>query len=480
MTEENKIHYVHPAIYPFALAKYYLISKPLYALKCWVHEHNTAYSVEEQPQNNEYQSLPAPAQTAPTAYQTPTTAMIPTATVQPQPQALQLQQRPITNLIPVTIERRLEQAMEDFGIRASVQRVSRGHIIDVALVMPARGVSSSTITAKARDIARVMGAESLRVNDRSDKGAGLLEIELARPASERGVVSALACFGSAAWKEFKGSLPILIGVDTGGDVVVADLAKLRHMLIGGETGGGKSVGLNVIIVSLLLRYSPQKLKFVMIDPKKVELSPYRNIPHLMHPIVTDMSVAYECLERVLEEMERRSTMMMQRGVRNIEEFNALGGEQLPFVVVVCDEYAAMCAKEEKARLEEQRQENMDAEAEERKPRKITFPKKAESLMQEICQEARFAGIHVIIATQRPSATLLDTDTKQNLPGVLAYKMQNATNSRIILDQAGAETLLGSGDSLFKSPDSPSPRRVHGAYLSTGDLNKFLQQYEAKP
>lgn len=468
MTEENKIHYVHPAIYPFALAKYYLISKPLYALKCWVYEHNTAYPVnpvEEQPQNTEYQSLPAPAQTAPTA-------MIPAAIMQPQ--ALQVQQH------PVTIERRLEQAMKDFGIRASVQRVSRGHIIDVALVMPARGVSSSTIAAKARDIARVMGAESLRVNDRSEKGAGLLEIELARPASERGVVSALACFGSAAWKEFKGSLPILIGVDKSGDVVVADLAKLRHMLIGGETGGGKSVGLNVIIVSLLLRYSPQKLKFVMIDPKKVELSPYRNIPHLMYPIVTDMSVAHECLEHVLEEMERRSTMMMQRGVRNIEEFNALGGEQLPFVVVVCDEYAAMCAKEEKARLEEQRKENMDAEAEERKPRKITFPKKAEALMQEICQEARFAGIHVIIATQRPSATLLDTDTKQNLPGVLAYKMTNVTNSRIILDQAGAETLLGSGDSLFKSPDSPSPRRVHGAYLSTVDLNKFLQQYEAKP
>ena len=419
---------------------------------------------------NSIPALPAPMRESPMAYQTPATPIVPF--VNPQVAA--------TDLIPLTIERRLELAMEDFGIRATVQRIARGHIIDVALVLPARGVSSSTIAAKARDIARVMGAESLRVNDRSDKGAGLLEIELARPVAERGVVSALACFGSSAWKEFKGELPILIGVDTSGGVVIADLARLRHMLIAGETGGGKSVGLNVIIVSLMLRYSHKKLKFVMIDPKKVELSPYRNIPHLMRPIVTDMTVAHECLDEVWQEMDRRATLMAKHGVRNIEEFNALGGEQLPRIVVVCDEYAAMCAKESKARLNEQILENENAKAEGRKPLKITFPQKAEALMQEICAEARFSGIHVIIATQRPSATMLDTDTKQNLPGVIAYRMKNATNSRMIIEEDGAETLLGSGDSLFKSPDSPTPRRVHGAFLSTQELNQFLQQYEAKP
>jgi len=366
----------------------------------------------------------------------------------------------------------LEQRLKEFGVSIQVEAVQPGPVVTRFEVLPAAGVKVSQILNLAKDLARVLSVSSVRVVD-VIPGKSVVGIEI--PNETRDIVGFKDILASDAFQNSKSPLTIALGKDIAGEAVVADIAKMPHLLVAGTTGSGKSVGVNSMILSLLYKSTPEQVRLIMIDPKMLELSVYEDIPHLLTPVVTDMSEAANSLRWCVFEMDRRYQLMAKLGVRSIAGFNEkvkaaidsgepmvdplykqaanfgheLGEqpptlEPLPYIVVIVDEFADMI---------------------------MVVGKEVEQLISRIAQKARAAGIHLILATQRPSVNVITGLIKANIPTRISFMVNTKIDSRTILDQGGAEQLLGMGDMLFMPPGSGNPRRVHGAFMTDEEVHR---------
>ncbi|WP_228729979.1 DNA translocase FtsK [Shewanella avicenniae] len=374
------------------------------------------------------------------------------------------------------IARLVEVKLADFGITANVVGVYPGPVITRFELELAPGVKASKISNLSKDLARSLLAESVRVVE-VIPGKAYVGIEL--PNKFRETVFLRDVLDCQAFTENKSNLTMVLGQDIAGEPVVVDLAKMPHLLVAGTTGSGKSVGVNVMITSLLYKSSPDDVRFIMIDPKMLELSVYEGIPHLLCEVVTDMKEASNALRWCVGEMERRYKLMSMLGVRNLKGYNAKiekakeAGEviydplwraetsmedeaaaldKLPSIVVVVDEFADMM---------------------------MIVGKKVEELIARIAQKARAAGIHLILATQRPSVDVITGLIKANIPTRIAFQVSSRIDSRTILDQQGAETLLGMGDMLYLPPGTSVPIRVHGAFIDDDEVHAVVNDWHAR-
>jgi len=367
------------------------------------------------------------------------------------------------------ISQTLELKLADFGISAEVVAVLPGPVVTRFEIQPAAGIKSSQITNLAKDLARSLSTISVRVVE-VIPGKTTIGIEL--PNENREIVRLSETFKSSAFADAKSPLTLALGKDISGEPVVADLAKMPHLLVAGTTGSGKSVALNAMILSLLYNATPEEVRLIMIDPKMLELSIYDDIPHLLAPVVTDMNDASNALRWCVAEMEQRYKLMAALKVRNIAGYNRKvkdaveAGEplldplhradneepadelkSLPYIVVVVDELADMM---------------------------MVVGKKVEQLIARLAQKARACGIHLILATQRPSVDVLTGLIKSNIPTRIAFQVSSKIDSRTILDQMGAEQLLGHGDMLYMPPGTALPMRVHGAFVDDHEVNNVVE------
>jgi DNA segregation ATPase FtsK/SpoIIIE, S-DNA-T family len=341
--------------------------------------------------------------------------------------------------------------LADFGVKGEIKGVHPGPVVTLFEFEPARGTKSARVIALAEDIARSMSAVSVRVA--VVPGRNVIGIELPNPRRDKVFLREL--IEAEAFRLGKASLPLALGKSIDGAPVFADLARMPHLLVAGTTGAGKSVGVNAMILSLIYRLSPQECRFLLIDPKMLELSVYNGISHLLCPVVTDPAKAVAALNWVVREMERRYERMAKLGVRNIDAFNARARETarrgraaggadlvpLPFIVVVVDEFADLM---------------------------LVAGKEIEAAVQRLAQMARAAGIHLIMATQRPSVDVITGTIKANFPTRLSFKVASKFDSRTILNEQGAEQLLGQGDMLF-SGGGNRLMRVHGPFVSDEEV-----------
>jgi S-DNA-T family DNA segregation ATPase FtsK/SpoIIIE len=358
----------------------------------------------------------------------------------------------------------LEQNLSHYGISAKVKAVKPGPIVTLFEIEPVAGTKAATINTISKDLARTMTVPSLRVVE-TVPGTAHIGIEI--PNDDRETVSLKDIISSKEFENSKAALTMALGKDIQGKPVCVDLHKLPHLLVAGTTGSGKSVAVHSMIVSLLYKHDIDHLKFLMIDPKMLELSTYEGLPHLLHPVVTDMNEAKSVLHWCVQEMERRYRFMMDLNVRNIQSYNKQikknkdeginavyspteGNneryhEKLPYIVVVVDEFADMMQ---------------------------TVGKKVEDLITRLAQKARAAGIHLILATQRPSVNVITGLIKANIPTRIGLKVSSNIDSRTILDSMGAEQLLGLGDMLFRGSGTNILQRIHGAFVSEGEITKI--------
>ncbi|RMG31844.1 MAG: DNA translocase FtsK [Gammaproteobacteria bacterium] len=371
------------------------------------------------------------------------------------------------------MSRLVEMKLADFGIEVEVVAVQPGPVITRFELQPGPGVKVSRISNLAKDLARALSAVSVRVVE-IIPGKSVVGLEI--PNEQRELVHFSEIVRSKAYEESHSPLTLALGKDISGQPVVADLARMPHLLVAGTTGSGKSVAINAMILSLLFKTLPRDVRLIMIDPKMLELSIYEGIPHLLTPVVTDMKDAANALRWCVAEMERRYKLMAALGVRNIGGFNrkvteaiergeplpdplfdpeaqplAEGEapptlEKLPYIVVIVDELADMM---------------------------MVVGKKVEELIARLAQKARAAGIHLILATQRPSVDVLTGLIKANIPTRIAFQVSSKVDSRTILDQTGAEQLLGHGDMLYLPPGTGMPMRVHGAFVSDQEVHRVV-------
>lgn len=356
--------------------------------------------------------------------------------------------------------KRIIQCLEDFGIGAEIERISYGPTITRYEVALERGVKVSKIVSLADNIAMELAAIDVRV-EAPIPGRSAIGIEV--PTDTPSPVALRECIEAPEFKNAVSKLTFVLGKDVTGNVRVADLAKMPHLLVCGSTGSGKSVGLNVLITSLIYRNSPRELKFLMIDPKKVELSLYAGIPHLASPVVTNPKQAPSVFKQAIREMESRYDKFARLQTRNIEGYNSKVDEldRLPYWVIVVDELADLM---------------------------MTSGPEIETSICRLAQLARATGIHLVIATQRPSVNVITGTIKANISSRIAFAVNSAVDSRTILDQVGADRLIGRGDMLFMPMDAAKPARIQGAYLSEGEteaLVRFLRHqgspsYDVQP
>ncbi len=339
----------------------------------------------------------------------------------------------------------LAEVLRHYGIAGKVTAVHEGPLVKQIQFLPEAGTKLKAISAVLSDIARELKVSSLRVEP--VEGADTLGFEI--PADEFKTVDFAALLASPDFENAKGALPLCLGVDITGRPVIADLAKMPHLLIGGTTGSGKSVGLNTFILSLIAKKLPSMLKLVLIDPKRIEFAVYNNQKYMYCPVVTDNAEAAAVLAQLVTEMERRYDELAANMVKNIAEYNERGGK-MPYIVCVIDEFADLMAADKSVGLS----------------------------VQRLAQKARACGIHLILATQRPSVDVVTGVLKANFPTRLAYKVAGAADSRTILDTGGAEDLIGRGDALFLSADG-NLRRVHGAYLPDKEIAAVLEPFRAE-
>jgi DNA segregation ATPase FtsK/SpoIIIE, S-DNA-T family len=374
------------------------------------------------------------------------------------------------------IARLVESKLADYKIMAEVVGIYPGPVITRFELDLAPGVKVSRISSLSMDLARSLSAAAVRVVE-VIPGKPYVGIEL--PNMSRETVFLSDVVSSEQFTSSKSPTTIVLGQDIAGEAVVADLAKMPHVLVAGTTGSGKSVGVNVMILSMLYKSTPDDVRFIMIDPKMLELSIYEGIPHLLSEVVTDMKDAANALRWCVAEMERRYKLMSVLGVRNIKGFNdklkmaAEAGhpihdplwqdgdsmeemppmlEKLPYIVVIVDEFADLM---------------------------MVVGKKVEELIARLAQKARAAGIHLILATQRPSVDVITGLIKANIPTRVAFTVSTKTDSRTILDQGGAESLLGMGDMLYLAPGSNHTIRVHGAFASDDDVHAVVNNWKAR-
>jgi S-DNA-T family DNA segregation ATPase FtsK/SpoIIIE len=370
------------------------------------------------------------------------------------------------------MSRQLEEILSDFGVDVQVTDIHPGPVITRFEIQPAPGVKVSRISGLAKDLARTLSVTSVRVVE-IIPGKTVIGLEI--PNEERELVLLHAVLASESYAHSQSPLTLVLGKDIAGRPVVANLARMPHLLVAGTTGSGKSVAVNVMILSMLYKARPEDVRLIMIDPKMLELSVYEGIPHLLTPVVTDMKEAANSLRWCVAEMERRYKLMSVMGVRNLAGFNqkiadAIAGgqpirdplwspdlltdhdeapvlEPLPFIVIVIDELADMM---------------------------MIVGKKVEELIARLAQKARAAGLHLILATQRPSVDVITGLIKANIPTRIAFQVSSKIDSRTILDQGGAESLLGNGDMLFLPPGTGLPMRAHGAFVSDQEVHNVVE------
>ncbi len=367
------------------------------------------------------------------------------------------------------MSRLVESKLKDFGVSVTVEEVHPGPVITRYEIQPAPGVKVSQITNLAKDLARALSAFSVRV---VEVIPGKTTVGLEIPNEQREMVRLSETLKAPAFADAKSPLTLALGKDISGQPAVADLAKMPHLLVAGTTGAGKSVALNAMILSLLYNATPKEVRLIMIDPKMLELSIYDGIPHLLSPVVTDMKEAANALRWCVHEMDQRYKLMSALKVRNVAGFNrkveeaAAAGQPildplhpadsplpaqelqpLPFIVVVVDELADMM---------------------------MVVGKKVEELIARLAQKARASGIHLILATQRPSVDVLTGLIKSNIPTRIAFQVSSRIDSRTILDQMGAEQLLGHGDMLYLPPGTGMPQRIHGAFVDDHEVTNVVE------
>ena len=368
--------------------------------------------------------------------------------------------------------RLIEKKLSDFGVVVKVVAAYPGPVITRYEVEPAVGVKGSQIVNLGRDLARSLSLTSIRVVE-TIPGKNCMGLEL--PNAKRQIVRLSEILGSKVYNDGLSSLTVALGKDIAGHPIVADLAKMPHLLVAGTTGSGKSVGINATILSLLYKAEPQDVRLILIDPKMLEMSVYEGIPHLLAPVVTDMKHAGHALNWAVNEMERRYKLMSHLGVRNLSGYNSKIAEaakneilipnpfsitpdapepleKLPTIVIIIDELADLM---------------------------MVVGKKVEELIARIAQKARAAGLHLILATQRPSVDVITGLIKANIPTRMAFQVSSKIDSRTILDQMGAESLLGMGDMLYMPPGSGYPIRVHGAFVSDDEVHRVVKFLKAQ-
>ncbi|HFD91957.1 MAG TPA: DNA translocase FtsK [Gammaproteobacteria bacterium] len=375
---------------------------------------------------------------------------------------------PVSEAALEAISRQLELKLQDFGVEVEVVAVHPGPVITRYELQPAPGVKVSQISNLAKDLARALSAISVRIVD-VIPGKSVIGVEI--PNEYREIVRLSEILQSRDFEKTATPLPLALGKDISGHPVVVDLIKMPHLLIAGTTGSGKSVAINAMILSLLYNASPRDMRLIMIDPKMLELSIYEGIPHLLAPVVTDMKEAANALRWCVGEMERRYRLMAFMGVRNIANFNKkikaaaeegtpirdpfappVEGEEapelseLPYIVVIVDELADMM---------------------------MMVGKKVEQLIARLAQKARASGIHLVLATQRPSVDVITGLIKANIPTRIAFQVSSKIDSRTILDQMGAEQLLGHGDMLYLPAGTSVPTRIHGAFVDDHEVHKVV-------
>ena len=369
----------------------------------------------------------------------------------------------------------LEIKLKDFGIEVQVESVHPGPVITRFEILPAPGVKVSQISNLAKDLARSLSVMGVRVVE-VIPGKSVMGLEI--PNENRELVVLSEILRSKTFDESTSPLTLALGKDISGKAVVADLAKMPHLLVAGTTGSGKSVGINAMLLSMLYKATPQEVRMILIDPKMLELNAYEGIPHLIAPVVTDMKEAANALRWCVAEMERRYKLMASLGVRNITGYNRKVSdaieagtpikdplfdksrlllfpdlvpddlETLPYIVVVVDEFADMM---------------------------MVVGKKVEELIARLAQKARACGIHLLLATQRPSVDVITGLIKSNIPTRIAFQVSSKIDSRTILDQMGAESLLGHGDMLFLPPGTSMPERIHGAFVDDHEVHAVINE-----
>lgn len=362
--------------------------------------------------------------------------------------------------------RLIEKKLSDFGVEVKVLAAYPGPVITRYEIDPATGVKGAQIVNLVKDLARALSVVSIRVVE-TIPGKSCMGLEI--PNAKRQTVRLSEILGSQIYHDMNTPLTLALGKDIGGHPVVADLAKMPHLLVAGTTGSGKSVAINAMILSLLYKAEPNEVRLIMVDPKMLELSVYQDIPHLLTPVVTDMKQAAGALMWSVGEMERRYKLMSWLGVRNLSGFNAKVADaekrnealydpatltqeepvplgKMPHIVVVIDELADLM---------------------------MVVGKKVEELIARLAQKARAAGIHLILATQRPSVDVITGLIKANIPTRVAFQVSSKVDSRTILDQMGAEALLGQGDMLYLPPGTGLPQRVHGAFVADHEVHQVV-------
>jgi S-DNA-T family DNA segregation ATPase FtsK/SpoIIIE len=368
--------------------------------------------------------------------------------------------------------RLIERKLADFGVQVRVLAAYPGPVITRFEIEPAVGVKGAQIVNLVKDLARALSVISIRVVE-TIPGKSCMALELPNP--KRQIVRLVEILSSTTYNDAPAKLTLALGKDIAGRPVVMDLAKMPHLLVAGTTGSGKSVAVNAMILSLLYKSEPREVRLILIDPKMLELSVYEGVPHLLAPVVTDMKLAPNALHWCVGEMERRYKLMSQLGVRNLAGYNqkvadarkagkplaspvtlapdapAEPLEEMPTIVVVVDELADLM---------------------------MVTGKKIEELIARIAQKARAAGIHLILATQRPSVDVITGLIKANIPSRIAFQVASKVDSRTILDQMGAEALLGQGDMLYMPPGSGYPMRVHGAFVSDAEVHRVVEHLKA--
>lgn len=372
------------------------------------------------------------------------------------------------------IAEELGSKLADFGVDAEVVSVMTGPVVTRFEIQPAPGIKVSKISALVKDLARALAVISVRVVE-VIPGKSVVGIEI--PNDDRTIVFLRQVLESGGTSRFRTPLSLVLGRDVAGNPVFVDIEKMPHLLVAGTTGSGKSVCLNGMLVSLLLNVTPEQVRLILIDPKMLELSVYEDIPHLLTPVVTDMQEAAHALNWCIAEMERRYQLMASLNVRNIAGFNSKIEEavargttisdplrpfdmldesieltKLPLIVVIVDEFADMM---------------------------MIVGKKVEQLIARLAQKARAAGIHLILATQRPSVDVITGLIKANIPARISFQVSSQVDSRTVLDQGGAEQLLGHGDMLYLPPGSGVPVRVHGAFVSDADVLSIAESWRTK-
>ena len=368
---------------------------------------------------------------------------------------------------------RLTDVLKEFGVRGRIKEVRPGPVITLFEMEPAPGVKSSRVISLADDIARSMSAISARVAVVPGKNA--IGIEL--PNEDRDTVFLRTLLQSEAYVGTRASLPMALGEDIGGVPTVVDLSKMPHLLIAGTTGSGKSVGVNAMILSLLYRHSPEQCRFIMIDPKMLELSIYEGIPHLLAPVVTDPKKAVNALQWTVREMESRYELMSKAGVRNLAGFNDKaakyrnnGDELIRKVQTGFDEHGKPVYESEV--LPTDHIPNIVVVIDEMADLMMVAGKEIEGCVQRLAQMARAAGIHLITATQRPSVDVITGTIKANFPTRISYMVTTKIDSRTILGEQGAEQLLGMGDLLYQAPGKKS-QRLHGPFVSDEEVGSVV-------